>query len=468
MNGRPFGKPRRNVTGGHALRAVKHYRNATQLAILAHPSDPNRQRDMTRIRFVHAADLHLDSPFVGIKAAAPDNVASALHGATFAAYENIIKLCIDERVDALLIAGDVYDSADRSLRAQLKFVDGLNRLNDAGIRSFVCHGNHDPLDGWEARLDFPPSCIRFGAEFEAVPVFEHEPIRAVVHGISYPTRDVYENLVPRLGTVDPNTFSIGLMHANVDGNADHAPYAPCSLADLVFSGISYWALGHVHTRQVRSDPSPIVVYPGNSQGRHPNETGARGVYLVEVDDGGTVNFDFRAVDTVRWERPVLDISRMETEQDLRDGLHQSMESALAEAEGRSVVLRIALTGRGGTHSALRQPNFIQDLIDDLTGEWSSRSPFAWCERIEDETRPPFNRQERIKGSDFLAEVLKTSDRAKDDDDMRARMREGLSDLYQHPRYRRLLAGDAPDDDDLAALTDEAEAIVVDLLAGDDV
>ncbi len=423
---------------------------------------------MTRIRFVHAADLHLDSPFVGMKAAAPDNVARALHDATFAAYENIIKLCIDERVDALLIAGDVYDSADRSLRAQLKFVEGLKRLEEAGIRSFVCHGNHDPLDGWEARLDYPPGCTRFGAEFVAVPVFEDDPQRAVVHGISYPTRDVFENLVPRLAKVDPNTFSIGLMHANVDGNADHAAYAPCSLTDLVFSGISYWALGHVHTRQVLSDRSPTVVYPGNSQGRHPNEPGARGVYLVEVDNDGNASLDFRAVDTVRWERPVLDISRMETEQDLRDGLHQSMESALAEADGRSVVLRITLTGRSGTHSALRQPNFIQDLIDDMTGEWSRRSPFAWCERIEDETRPPFKRQERIKGSDFLAEVLQTTDRAKEDPEMLSRMRDSLDDLYQHSRYRRLLAGDAPDDDDLAALTDEAEAIVVDLLAGDDV
>ena len=141
---------------------------------------------MTRIRFVHAADLHLDSPFVGIRAAAPDNVASALHDATFAAYENIIELCIEEEVDALLVAGDVYDSADRSLRAQLKFVDGLKRLDEAGIRSFVCHGNHDPLDGWEARLDYPPSCTRFGPDFEAVPVFENDPSRAVVHGISYP------------------------------------------------------------------------------------------------------------------------------------------------------------------------------------------------------------------------------------------------------------------------------------------
>ena len=421
---------------------------------------------MTRIRFVHAADLHLDSPFVGIKAVAPDNVASALYDATFAAYENIIELCIEEEVDALLVAGDVYDSADRSLRAQLKFVDGLKRLDEAGIRSFVCHGNHDPLDGWEARLDYPPSCTRFGPDFEAVPVFKDDPGRAVVHGISYPTRDVTENLTKRLSMVEQEPFSIGLMHANVGNNTDHANYAPCSLEDLENYGIDYWALGHVHTRQVLREKSPTVVYPGNSQGRHPNEPGARGVYLVEVDDDGIANLEFRAVDTVRWERPVLDISDMETEQELIDGLYQGMEDALESSAGRSVLVRIALSGRGPVHGSLRKPDLAEGLLDSLNGEWAQRSPFAWCERIEDETAPPFNRQERVGGSDFLAEVLKTADRAKEDPEMQARMRDSLDDLYRHRRYRKHLSDNLPDDDDLAALIDEAEAVVVDLLAGD--
>ncbi len=422
---------------------------------------------MTLLRFVHAADLHLDSPFVGIKAVAPEHVASALHDATFSAYENIVKLCIDERVDALLVAGDVYDSSDRSLRAQLKFVAGLNQLHEAGIRSFVCHGNHDPLDGWEARLDYPPNCTRFGAEFAAAPVFENEPERAVVHGISYPTRDIHDNLVRGLEKIDSNAFSIGLMHTNVDGNTGHASYAPCSLDDLRLSEIDYWALGHVHTRQILSDHSPAVVYPGNSQGRHPNENGARGVYLVEVDIAGNVQLDFKAVDTVRWQRSVLDISQMETEQELLDSLDQSMTAAQADAGGRPVVLQLTLVGRGSLHSALRQPNHIEDLIDNLNGEWEGRSPFAWCERIEDETGAPFNRQERIEGSDFVAELLRTVDRAKDDPELQERLGAGFSDLYHHNRYRKLLSDDLPSADDFAALIDEAEAIVVDRLAGDD-
>ena len=297
-------------------------------------------------------------------------------------------------------------------------------------------------------------------------MFEGNPERAVVHGISYPTRDVHDNLVSHLGKINSGPFSIGLMHANVGNNLNHALYAPCSLEDLQQSRIDYWALGHVHTRQILSDGSPTVVYPGNPQGRNLNETGARGVYLVEVDERRIVRLDFKAVDTVRLERPVLDISGIDNEQDLVDSLHQSAETALNGADGRSVVLRTALAGRGGLHGGLQQPNFIQDLMDDLNGQWAHRSPFAWYERIEDKTLAPFNRQERIGGADFLAEVLKTADQAKQDPTLLARIQDGISDLYQHHRYRRHLVHQEPSNEDLAALIDEAEAIVADLLAGD--
>jgi len=135
---------------------------------------------MARLKFVHSADLHLDSPFDALRSLAPE-IAETLYEATFKAYDNIIDLCIQENADALLVAGDIFDGADRSLRAQLKFVDGLNRLEAANIRAFICHGNHDPLSGWEAQVTLPPNCHRFGSELEQVPVFEDEPDRAVVY-----------------------------------------------------------------------------------------------------------------------------------------------------------------------------------------------------------------------------------------------------------------------------------------------
>ena len=418
-----------------------------------------------RIRFVHAADLHLDSPFTGLKAAAPADVANTLYHATFDAYENIINLCISEQVDALLVAGDVFDGADRSLRAQLKFVEGLKKLDTQGIRSFVCHGNHDPLDGWQARLDYPPGCRRFGPEWEAVPVFE-DPDRALIHGISYRKRDVTENLALRLGNVDPGPFSIGLVHGNVGNNPEHGAYAPCSLDDLAQSGVHYWALGHVHTRQVLNEQGPTVVYPGNPQGRHPNETGARGVYLVEVDDGGNVGLDFRPMDTVRWARLDSDIAALDTEQDLLDALHKGMQALLDGADGQSVVVRVRLTGRGELNRKLRRPNMIEDLVEAINGEWDERSPFVWCERIEDASASPFDREARLKGSDFLAEVLRTADRSKTDPELLAGLGTGLSDLYQHHRFRSYLSNSAPNEEEIAALVGEAEAMIVNLLIED--
>ena len=420
-----------------------------------------------RLRFVHAADLHLDSPFTGLKSAAPDNVARLLYEATFDAYTNIIDLCISERVDALLVAGDIYDSADRSLRAQIRFIEGLKRLDAEGVRAFVCHGNHDPLDGWEARLDYPTSCHRFGADFKAVPVFADEPNRAVVHGISYPTRDVYDNLALRLGCVDDGPFSIGLMHANVDNNPGHDLYAPCSLDDLVRSGIDYWALGHVHTRQILNERSPTVVYPGNSQGRHPNETGERGVYLAEVDDDGSVRTEFRAMDTVRWERTRIDIGAIETEQELMDTLDERMQELLDAADGRSVIVRVTLSGRGELHRFLRRPDSVADMAESINEGWASRSPFVWCERIEDGTASPFDRGARLASSDFLAEALRTADRAKTDPELLSRLRDGLSDLFEHRRFRAHLSHSVPADEEITALVDEAEAMIVNLLAEDD-
>ena len=285
----------------------------------------------------------------------------------------------------------------------------------------------------------------------------------MVYGISYPERDVYDNLVSTLGEVEPDAFTIGLLHANVEGNAAHALYAPCSLGDLEASGIDYWALGHVHTRDVMRARSPAVVYPGNPQGRHVNETGARGVYLVEVD-GDEVRLDFRAMDTVRWARIEVDASSLETDQELRDSIDSAVEEALEESEGRDVVCRISIAGRTALRGSLRVANYVEQLLEDVNTDWASRSPFAWCERIEDETTSPIDRDELLKGSDFLAEVLLTADKAKQDSNDLARFRERLTDLYQHHRYRRYLDASGPADDELQALLDGAESLAVELLA----
>lgn len=409
---------------------------------------------MTRLRFVHAADLHLDSPFTGLQSLAPE-IAAYVREATFAAYDAIIDLCLREKVDALLVAGDIYDGADRSLRAQLKFIDGLKRLDEAGIRSFVCHGNHDPLDGWEARLALPPGCHRFGPAVERIPFDPTDPGRALICGISYPKRDVRENLIPRFGRCDPDVFAIGLLHTNVGGNTEHEAYAPCSLDDLKATGIDYWALGHIHTRQVLHEADPTVVYPGNPQGRHMKETGARGVYLVDVSDSGQITPEFCSVDSVRWECLETSIDNLETEQELLDLVQKRSSDAVNEADGRHLLYRTVIVGRGPLHHAVRRSRFAEDLCDQ-TNEWhSGETPFAWCERVDVSTTVPFDREDRRQARDFMGDLLRLVDQVRDDDDLLDEIATELEPLFHHGRAKRYLR-QLPAIEELRSLLTEAE------------
>ena len=412
---------------------------------------------MPRLRFIHAADLHLDSPFRGIRNEAPAHVVDALQRATFDAYQNIIDLCLREQVDALLVAGDIYDGADRSLRAQLRFVQGLAQLDAAGIRSFICHGNHDPLDGWEARLDLPEGCVRFGPEMEGVPVFPDEPERATVYGISYPTREVRENLSPLFaGAVSGPGFSIGLLHANVGGNPDHDSYAPCSVADLAETGLDYWALGHVHTRQVLRERDPVIVYPGNSQGRHPNEPGARGVYLVEVDDGGAVRLEFRPMDVVRWETLSLDIGALETEQDLIDAATDLAEEALEAAGRRPVVARLALTGWGPLHRWLRSGDTAAAIQEQINDHWADRTRWLWCEGVQLDTAAPVDRELVAQREDFVGDLSRLAGDMRASDEAVAEFRQLLEPLYSRREVREFLREFVPSDDEIRELLAAAE------------
>ncbi|MCY4522086.1 MAG: DNA repair exonuclease [Caldilineaceae bacterium] len=422
---------------------------------------------MPTLRFVHAADLHLDSPFAGMRADAPDHVAAALREATFRAYNNIIELCLDERVDALLVAGDVYDGADRSLRAQLKFLEGLERLDRVGIRSFVCHGNHDPLNGWEARLDLPSGCVRFEDKVEAAPMFPDDPDRACVYGYSYPRRDVKRNLArlfPRQGP-DSRGFRIGLLHANVGGNPNHEAYGACSLADLEEAGIDYWALGHVHTRDVPKAEGPVIAYPGNPQGRHPNEAGCRGVYLVEVDEAGSPRLEFRPVDVIRWQHMDLDITGLVTEQAVLDGIIDLAESVLHN-EGRSVVSRLALTGRGAAHPWLQQADTAQEILDLLNETMADREPWLWCERIQVRTASPVDRPQVLRREDFIGDLARLADELRQDPDALADLQQELLTLYGSTGARKYLKDLIPTEEELLALLDTAEAECLAALTGD--
>ncbi len=421
---------------------------------------------MRPFSFIHAADLHIDSPFRGVSADAPA-VAEALYSSTFRAFDGLMDVTLEREADFLLIAGDVYDGQDRSLRAQLRLRDGVKRLGEAGIQSFIVHGNHDPLDSKVTALDWPEQAHFFGRKLESMEALgaDHEPV-ATITGISFPKKEESRNLAAKFSRQESGLFQIGLLHCNVGGNTGHENYAPCTLDDLRAGGMDYWALGHVHTRKILSE-APYVVYPGNIQGRSIREAGPRGCYHVQVDEQGRVEAEFIPLDVVRWGEVRVSIQDLETVDALERALTEKLEQAVAEASGRALVCRVTVEGRGPLHAGLRRARAADDLLERLRERFSSEDPFAWVQRLTIHTRPDVDLAERMLGEDLLAEVLITADEYKKSaGGGQALYDAALADLWENSRMARARM-ERPDGDEIKAILQDVEYLCLDLLESEE-
>lgn len=423
-------------------------------------------------RFVHTGDLHLDSPFIGLTTEAPANVVQTLRESTISAWNAIIDLALAEQADFLLVAGDAFEHANRTLRGQLVFRDGLMRLSDEGIPSFVVTGNHDPLDGWEPSVTWPPLAHRFPAhEVTAAPVLRDGEAIARVYGISYHQRDIKQNLSRSFARDSETPFAIGLLHANVGGAEGHANYAPCTMADLRASGMDYWALGHVHAQRILSDERPVTVYCGNPQGRDPGETEPRGCYLVDVDDAGRIHPIFRPLDVVRWQILDVPIDGLATEESLIDAVVTAVDDARTAA-GRSVVARVRLVGRGALHASLMRAGMLGDVLAAARDGLGTAEPFAWVESLRDHTHPELDLAERRKADDFVGDLLRRLDAMRgqlsladgaDGVEVAAGVDNALDELFASSRARKYLKAARPDAAGIAVLLDEVETLLLDRL-----
>jgi DNA repair exonuclease SbcCD nuclease subunit len=428
-------------------------------------------------RFIHTGDLHLDSPFVGLSAEAPPNVAATLREATILAWRNIVELALTEEVDFLLVAGDAFEHANRTLRGQLAFRDGLARLADAGIRSFIVTGNHDPLDGWEPSVTWPQLSHRFPAKQVTAQPVERDGVEiARIYGISYHQRDITANLAKRFERDANAPFAIGLLHANVGGIEGAANYAPCSLADLRASGMDYWALGHIHAHRILSKKQPLAVYCGNPQGRDTGETDPRGCYLVTVDDSGHAKAKFKPMDVVRWQLIDVPIDALETEEALVDAVAVAVDAARTES-GRSIVARVQLSGRGPLHESLAGRAIRDDVRSAAQERLGATEHFAWIEAVRDATRPALDVEARREADDFVGDLLRRLDATRrqlagepasegpDAADVldEAAIEATLDGLFADGRARRSLQDARPGAADVAGVLDEVEAILLDRL-----
>jgi len=419
--------------------------------------------------FLHAADLHLDSPFRGL-AGVPEPVRRRLVESTFAALRRLTEVILSGEVDFVVLAGDLYDTADRPLRAQLRFRREVERWAEAGVQTFIVHGNHDPLGGWQARLDWPASVHVFGsAEVECKPAYRRDGgLAAFVYGISYQEAAVRDNLAGGFVRRGDAPFHLAVLHANADGDPRHDNYAPCRVSDLAAAGFDYWALGHVHEGRVLHE-YPHIVYPGCTQGRHFRETGKKGAFLVRVSASGAVEPSFVETWDVLWLEETVTIEGAEREEDLRRRLLEAAERARAAAAGKPCVLRIAVEGRGPLHGRLQAPGEREGWLDMLR-EWlgppEEGDDWVWVGELSVRTGPERDLRSALGEESFAGELARLAMRAAEDPSAaRELLDEALKDIRLQQRVRDWLASRS-DEERAAWILRGAEAALWRLGDGD--
>ena len=403
---------------------------------------------MESLRFIHAADLHLDSPFRGLSNTST-RLRDELQAATLGALARIVDHTIESKADFLLLAGDLYDSKDRSLRALVAFRRQMERLAERDVSVYIVHGNHDPLNGWGSEFQLPPNVTTFSGKPATEPVIRRGKEIARVTGISYARERVTENLAAAMKPDSDSPYSVGLLHANVAGQTGHADYAPVSLDELTASGFDYWALGHVHTRSVLAENPSTVVYPGNPQGRNPREAGPRGCVQVDINRNGDAHLSFVETNLARWTHLEIQIQTHTRMDSLIDALLEEGRVAAASFRG-PVVARCTLRGSGPLHADLQRDGMAEELSEQL------RSVVP-VESVRIATGPLLDFESLSRTESLVADFLKLADRALDDPEMRKKLTDSLEPLFR----RRDMA--LPDDFKIREWVERARALGVDLL-----
>lgn len=363
---------------------------------------------MTRsdFRFIHAADPHIDSPMRGL-ADYDGAPVDDIRGATRKAFESMTDLAINEKVDFILIAGDLFDGPWEDFATALWTGRHFHRLDQANIRVFLVLGNHDAASRIEHTMRWPPNVHVFATDRPTTQNIES--LAVAVHGQSYArageTNDLAKNYPARVD----GFFNIGLLHTSLTGFEGHENYAPTSLATLLSHGYDYWALGHVHQRNIVNADRPLVCFSGNTQGRHIRETGEKGVFLVTVQDAKIVEHEFRTVDHMRWAALEIALTPDEGESELLEKLDAEFDRLSQEADGRLVAVRITVTGMTPLHTKTAQPIPLGDLITNIRMASQSLRHFVWVEKVIFQTRSVVDLDEIRNSSGLQAELLRLTD-----------------------------------------------------------
>ncbi|MER9729851.1 DNA repair exonuclease [Mesorhizobium sp. M0217] len=333
-------------------------------------------------RFVHTADIHLDSPLRSLAMRNPD-LAGLVGDASRQAFVSIVDLCLEERVDALVIAGDLYDGDQTSMKTARFLGAQIMRLHQAGIRVLKIRGNHDALSRISKQLVFPNTVTIFGGRAQSV-LQTAGGLDVVFHGLSFANPKAPDSLLTKYPAAREGAVNVGIMHTSLAGSPGHDVYAPCSIADLHAHGFDYWGLGHIHVRQVYSGASTVVM-PGIPQGRDINEAGEKSVTLVTVRDDRSIEIEERLTSVAQFERVSVDLTGAVEWPEAVARVRYALEEMRVAVRSRHAVARIGLTGTSPLMWALIRD---KDLLLAEAEQAAEQLDHTWVEKLELDLAPP--------------------------------------------------------------------------------
>ena len=294
-------------------------------------------------------------------------------------------LAIEEQVDFVILAGDLFDGQWRDMQTGLFTARQFRRLHDAKIKVYLVRGNHDAASQVRQAVTWPDNVHEFSVR--KAETIRLDDLGVALHGRGFAQPQVTDDPVPEYPAPVSGLFNIGVLHTNVDGSQDHDPYAPTSRATLEAKGYDYWALGHIHKRQIIAE-RPYIAYPGNTQGRHVRETGAKGCLLVSVEEGQLAGVEFRPTDVVRWHWAHVTLADQDGLPELYTAVREQLEHCRQESDGRFAAVRLTIAGRCAAHEALLGSGPRAEAIAEIRNQANELDEEVWVEEIRFETLPP--------------------------------------------------------------------------------
>lgn len=376
-------------------------------------------------KFIHAADVHLDSPLRGLSRyeSAP---ADAIRDACRRAFENLVDLAIEEKVSFVLLAGDLYDGNWKDYSTGIFLSQQMGRLSKHEISVFVVAGNHDAANRMTKSLDTPANMTMLS--FRKVQTVRIDELAVAIHGRSFGTQHVDENLAAGFPVAEKGMLNIGLLHTSLDGREGHAVYAPCSADDLRSKGYQYWALGHIHKQEFVSE-DPWIVFPGCIQGRHIRETGPKGCVLVTVEDGAVSIVERCPLDVLRWVECGIDLTNAYEMRDVLECARKSIESERSSTDGRPVAMRIRFKGATSISDEIAAyPERFEQQIKALGAEIAGDN--LWIERVENAAVGKLELESMLSEDNAFGKLLKDILATPGNADEISGLRDVVADLRQ--------------------------------------